>query len=79
MRQDLVRGLKNVARIRRWVSAIVARVFLQTNIEDLTHWSSAPVINALSDAYHPCQALADVEAIASATATTWRTPSCSRP
>src|SRR5580704_308502 len=29
-------------------------------IGDLAHWSSVPVINALSDRFHPCQALADV-------------------
>jgi len=52
--------LKDVARnLDRWVNAIVARTFLQTTIEDLAAWSSAPVINALSDLYHPCQALAD--------------------
>ena len=56
--------LKDVARnLDRWVNAIVARVFSQTTIEDLARWSPVPVINALSDAYHPCQALADVETI----------------
>ena len=53
--------LKDVARnLDRWVNGIVARVFSQRTVEDLARWSSAPVINALSDAYHPCQALADV-------------------
>ncbi|MEO7142180.1 MAG: ornithine carbamoyltransferase [Bryobacteraceae bacterium] len=53
--------LKDVARnLARWTDAIVARTFLQQTIEDLAHWSSVPVINALSDMYHPCQALADV-------------------
>ena len=53
--------LKDVARnLERWVQGIVARTFSQTTIEDLASWSSAPVINALSDLYHPCQALADV-------------------
>lgn len=53
--------LKDVARnLDRWVSGIVARVFSQDTIEALAHWSSVPVINALSDLYHPCQALADV-------------------
>ena len=53
--------LKDVARnLDRWTNAIVARVFSQNTIEDLAHWSSIPVINALSDRYHPCQALADV-------------------
>jgi ornithine carbamoyltransferase len=32
-------------------------------VEDLALWSSVPIVNALSDAYHPCQALADVQTI----------------
>ena len=52
--------LKDVARnLDRWVNAIVARTFSQDTIEELAHWSSVPVINALTDRYHPCQALAD--------------------
>jgi len=53
--------LKDVARnLDRWTNAIVARVFSQKTIDDLAHWSAVPVINALSDRYHPCQALADI-------------------
>ena len=56
--------LKDVARnLDRWVEGIVARVFSQATVEGLAEWSSVPVINALSDAYHPCQALADVQTI----------------
>ena len=56
--------LKDVARnLDRWVNGIVARVFSQDTAEELARWSSAPVINALSDLYHPCQALADVQTI----------------
>jgi ornithine carbamoyltransferase len=56
--------LKDVARnLDRWVEGIVARVFAQTTVEGLAEWSRVPVINALSDAYHPCQALADVQTI----------------
>src|SRR5215469_3052321 len=56
--------LKDVARnVDRWVNAIVARVFSQDTVEELARWSSVPVINALSDMYHPCQALADVQTI----------------
>jgi ornithine carbamoyltransferase len=54
-------ALKDVARnLERWVQGIVARTFSQSTVEELAHWSSAPVINALTDLYHPCQALADV-------------------
>ncbi len=53
--------LKDVARnLDRWTNGIVARTFSQSTIEDLARWSSMPVVNALSDLYHPCQALADV-------------------
>jgi ornithine carbamoyltransferase len=53
--------LKDVARnLDRWTNGIVARVFKQDTIDDLAHWSRVPVINALSDMYHPCQALADI-------------------
>src|SRR6516162_2051602 len=56
--------LKDVARnVDRWVNGIVARVFSQDTAEELARWSSVPVINALSDMYHPCQALADVQTI----------------
>jgi ornithine carbamoyltransferase len=53
--------LKDIARnLDRWFNGLVARVFAQKTVEDLAEWSSVPVINALSDLYHPCQALADV-------------------
>jgi ornithine carbamoyltransferase len=53
--------IKDVARnLDRWTDGIVARVFSQETIEELAHWSKVPVINALSDLYHPCQALADM-------------------
>lgn len=53
--------LRDVARnLDRWTHGIVARVFHQQTIDELARWSSVPVINALSDLYHPCQALADV-------------------
>jgi ornithine carbamoyltransferase len=57
--------VKDIARnLDRWTHAIVARTFAQSTIEELAHWSSVPVINALSDLYHPCQALADVLTLA---------------
>jgi len=56
--------LKDVARnLDRWVNGIVARVFAQETVEELAQWASVPVVNALSDLYHPCQALADVQTI----------------
>jgi len=56
--------LKDVARnLDRWVNGIVARVFSQDTVDGLAQWSSVPVINALSDLFHPCQALADMQTI----------------
>jgi ornithine carbamoyltransferase len=53
--------LKDVARnLARWTDAIVARTYSQETIDELARWSGIPVVNALSDLYHPCQALADV-------------------
>jgi ornithine carbamoyltransferase len=42
-----------------FADAIVARVFSHDSIQDLAEHGSVPVINALCDVYHPCQALAD--------------------
>lgn len=53
--------LKDVARnLGRWTDVIVARTFTQQTVDELAHWSGLPVINALTDLYHPCQALADM-------------------
>jgi ornithine carbamoyltransferase len=53
--------LPDVARnLARWVDGIVARTFSQETVDELARWSGLPVINALSDLYHPCQALADI-------------------
>ena len=52
--------VRDIARnLERWVQGIIARVFSQKSLEDLARNSSVPVINALSNKYHPCQALAD--------------------
>jgi ornithine carbamoyltransferase len=50
----------DVARnLSRWVDGIVARVFKHATVEELARHASVPVINALSDREHPCEALAD--------------------
>ena len=52
--------VRDIARnLERWVQGIVARVFAQKTLDDLAKNATVPVINALSDKYHPCQALAD--------------------
>jgi ornithine carbamoyltransferase len=53
-------SIQDVAKnLERWVHAIVARVFEQKALEELAGHASIPVINALSDQFHPCQAFAD--------------------
>ena len=53
--------LKDVARnLDRWTQCIVARTFSHETIQELACWSRVPVVNALSNLYHPCQALADI-------------------
>jgi ornithine carbamoyltransferase len=45
--------------IERFVDAIVIRSFAQSRIAEIAHWARVPVINALTDDFHPCQGLAD--------------------
>jgi ornithine carbamoyltransferase len=45
--------------LERWMDVIVLRTFSQETIEAMATHASIPVINALSDLEHPCQALAD--------------------
>lgn len=53
-------SIADVARnLERWVDAIAARVFAHSAVTELAKWADIPVINALCDRYHPCQALAD--------------------
>jgi ornithine carbamoyltransferase len=53
-------SIPDVARsLERWVHGIVARTFTQEAIDLLAEHASVPVINALSDRFHPCQAYAD--------------------
>ena len=52
---------KDVARVlSRMVQGIAARTFAHTLVEDLARYADVPVVNALSDDEHPCQALADL-------------------
>ena len=46
--------------LSRWVDAVVLRTFAHETLAELAEASSVPVINALTDLEHPCQALADV-------------------
>nr|MDO8076166.1 ornithine carbamoyltransferase [Candidatus Freyarchaeota archaeon] len=60
---QLSRGepVKDTARVLgRYVDGIVARVYEHNDLVELAKYSGVPVINALSDLYHPCQILADL-------------------
>lgn len=46
--------------LSRYLDCIVARTFSHNDVMDLAKYASVPVINGLSDLYHPCQAFADI-------------------
>ncbi len=46
--------------LSRYIDAIVIRTYGQAQVDDLAEHGSVPVVNALTDRYHPCQALADL-------------------
>jgi ornithine carbamoyltransferase len=53
--------LRDTARVlSRYVHAVMIRTFAQETVEELASWSSVPVINGLTDLYHPCQVLCDL-------------------
>ena len=59
-RLDAREKLSDIAHnLERWVDVIVLRTFSHEMIEQMAQCASIPVINALSDLEHPCQALAD--------------------
>ncbi len=49
--------------LSRQVSAIVWRTFAQADLEQMAAASAVPVVNALTDSFHPCQMLADLQTI----------------
>jgi ornithine carbamoyltransferase len=52
--------IADTARVlSRYCDALAIRTFAQEDLADYAHWASIPVINALTDLEHPCQALAD--------------------
>jgi len=57
-------SIPDVARnLERWVDVIMARTFKHDSVVQLALHGKIPVINALSDYSHPCQALADFQAL----------------
>ena len=63
--QDVGLGVRepeaDIARVLdRWVDGIIARVFSHRSLELLAEYCNIPVVNALSDLEHPCQAMGDL-------------------
>ncbi|MCX5807290.1 MAG: ornithine carbamoyltransferase [Proteobacteria bacterium] len=53
--------VKDTARVlNRYINAIMIRTYSQEVVEELAQWADVPVINGLSDMYHPCQILSDL-------------------
>jgi ornithine carbamoyltransferase len=56
--------IKDTARVlSRYLDAIMIRTFAQADVDELAEHADIPVINGLTDDFHPCQALADVMTI----------------
>ncbi len=52
--------IADVARnLERWVDGVVLRTFSHSTVEEFALWSRVPIINGLSELFHPCQALTD--------------------
>jgi len=53
--------IKDTGRVMaRYCDGIMIRTFSQTAVAELAEWSTIPVINGLTDLYHPCQLMADI-------------------
>ena len=56
--------IADTARVlSRYLTALVIRTFDQARVEELARYATIPIVNALTDDHHPCQALADVMTI----------------
>ncbi len=56
--------IADTARVlSRYIDAIAIRTYSQELVEEMARWSDAPIINALTDRYHPCQVLSDLMSV----------------
>lgn len=53
--------VRDTARVlSRYLDILAVRTYRQAELEEMAYWASIPVINALTDMYHPCQILSDL-------------------
>lgn len=53
--------LRDTARVlSRFCAGMVVRTFGQEKLDELAEWGTVPVVNALTDSYHPCQVMSDM-------------------
>ena len=65
--------IKDTARVMaRYCDGIMIRTFSQEGVEELARWSDVPVINGLTDLYHPCQVMADLFTVIEHKGEGWR-------
>ncbi len=65
--------IKDTGRVMsRYVDGIMIRTFSQEGVEELARWSDIPVINGLTDMYHPCQVMADLFTVIEHKGDAWR-------